>query len=111
MARYRVSGHFIVGGLDLPPGDEREARIQRLETILKQGFGQCTTIESFVVARQMRPWNPSKVEPDLVEEVTIVGDNREAIFTTYRNDPGHLYVVRKLAEISWVKWTIAVYEL
>jgi hypothetical protein len=109
--RYRVSGHFSVGGLEIPAGALREQRVAYVEEILREGLEKCTTIQEYVVARQMRPVNVTKAEPDLVEEVTIEGDDREAVFTTYRNDPGHLEMVTRLAAIPWLVWSTVVYQV
>jgi hypothetical protein len=110
MSRYRVSGQFTVGPIDLPK-PEREARVAMVEGILNKGLGNCTTIESFIVARQMRPENPNKLEPDLAEEVTIVGEDREAVFTAYRNDPGHANMVNELSPLDWLTWNVIVYQI
>lgn len=111
MSTFRVSTHFTIGGLELPPGDEREARAARVEAILRDGLSRCATIDGFIVARQMRPWNPERVEPDLAEEVTITGTDREAVFTAYRNDPAHLAMVEELKKLGWATWRIVVYQI
>jgi len=110
MKTYRVSGHFTVGPRELT-GEAREEMVRKVEEVLREGLSACTTIKGFVVARQMRPPNPNKLEPDLCEEVTIEGEDREAVFTTYRNDPSHLGMVKVLAALYGVTWTVVVYEL
>jgi len=110
MALFRVSGHFSVGGIPLSHA-ERETYVEKVAEILERGLSNCKTIKKFVVARQMRPPNPSKNEPDLAEEITVEGADRSAVFETYRNDPAHLSMVAELARLEWLTWSIVVYQI
>ena len=106
MGTFRISGHFTVGDLSLKPGPERERRIIEIEKILNEGLSRCTSIDRFFVARQMRPWNETRrdglTEPDVVEEVTISGPDREAVFTT---SPRTVYSRRLMEPMSPTRTT------
>lgn len=115
MPTFRISGHFTVGGLDVPPGPKREARVTQVEAILREGLSQCSTINGFFVGRQMRPWTDKRhdglPEPDIAEEVTICGEDREAVFATYRNDPAHLNMIAQLKALGCATWQVVVYQI
>jgi hypothetical protein len=115
MPQYSITGHFTVAGLNVPPGPERERRIEVVREILEQGLSKCASIDRHFIGRQMRPWNTGRddglPEPDLVEVIEITGDSPAAVFETYRDDPSHANMVKKLRALGWAKWQVVVCEM